>query len=158
MFEPLDILQKPVEIGNVEESRTALSTYLSKNPTNQDNEITDARDYAERKLGVSLWEKYDNRIMEKDQTKWSKEYLAELMSDLRHNFAKERFLHIMEVGRVVRKKKPKENPTGRAQQQQTNPKAEVRQAQSQQSDNFQKWIIPVAIIGIAAVVYFMVKK
>lgn len=105
MFKPQDFLVTSVASGELKKIRVALSTYLSKNPTNEDEEITNVLNYVQQNFDGNLWEVKDERVLEQDSSKWTKDYLAYLKSDLRNNFSKERFDHIIEVGKVVRKKK-----------------------------------------------------
>ncbi|KRE50630.1 hypothetical protein [Paenibacillus sp. Soil724D2] len=101
-FQPQTFLRDAVSKGDMEQVRVGLSTYLSKNPTNEGNEVTDAAEYAASRLSEPLWLKHDNQHMESEKSKWTTDYLGLLKSDLRNNFSKERFLFIIEVGKVVR--------------------------------------------------------
>lgn len=103
-FQPQNFLKNAVESEKLKETRVGLSTYLSKNPTNSDNEVSHALKYSQDKFGSKLWDKYDGRPLEQDTSKWTKDYLGALKSDLRNNFSEERFNHILDVGRQVRGK------------------------------------------------------
>ncbi|GAB6615719.1 MULTISPECIES: hypothetical protein [Bacillus] len=105
MFNPQAFLVEAVSSGELKRIRVALSTYLTKNPTNDGGEITNALNYVQKNFNEELWEMQDERKLEKDASKWTKAYLADLKSDLRNNFSKERFNHILEVGKVVHQKK-----------------------------------------------------
>ncbi|BCG58115.1 hypothetical protein [Paenibacillus sp. URB8-2] len=110
MFQPQNFLVEAVNNRDIEQVRVALSTYLSKNPTNEQNEVTQAAEYAESRLSEPLWVEHDDMYIEKDSSKWTTDYLGQLKSDLRYNFSKERFLFIIEVGKKVRPFKGKINP------------------------------------------------
>ncbi|WP_054939441.1 hypothetical protein [Paenibacillus ihuae] len=102
MFQPQNFLVEAVNKQEIEQVRVALSTYLSKNPTNEQNEVLQAAEYAESRLSEPLWVVHDGLYIEKDSGKWTKDYLGQLKSDLRYNFSKERFEFIIEVGKKVR--------------------------------------------------------
>ncbi|MGG1534169.1 MULTISPECIES: hypothetical protein [Brevibacillus] len=101
-FVPQSFLQEAVSERNIKKIRVALSSYLTKNPSNENNEVLNAVHYVEERITESLWEPHDWRKMEEDRSKWTKDYLGLLKSDLRNNFSKERFHFIIEVGKVVR--------------------------------------------------------
>ncbi|KAA2397405.1 hypothetical protein ACX16Y_20320 [Bacillus cereus] len=105
MFNPQAFLVEAVSSGELKRIRVALSTYLTKNPINEGEEITNALIYVQKNFNEELWEMQDERKLKQDASKWTKAYLADLKSDLRNNFSKERFNHIMEVGKVVYQKK-----------------------------------------------------
>lgn len=94
-------LADAVREGHVDKARVALSTYLSKNPSNSGNEVMEAANYAEMAL-TNLWEEHDGENLIGDRASWTTDYLGLLKSDLRSNFSKERFEFIIEVGKVVR--------------------------------------------------------
>ncbi|MNI27235.1 hypothetical protein D3C73_809660 [compost metagenome] len=102
MFQPQSYLVEAVNNRDIEQVRVALSTYLSKNPTNEQNEVFQAAEYAESRLSEPLWVEHDGLYIEKDSSKWTTEYLGQLKSDLRYNFSRERFEFIIEVGKKVR--------------------------------------------------------
>ncbi|MGH0667248.1 hypothetical protein [Bacillus paranthracis] len=105
MFKPQNFLVEAVSSKELKKIRVALSTYLSKNPTDEGNEVTNALKYVQQNFNGDLWEVQDERALEQDSSKWTKDYLGYLKSDLRNNFSKERFNHIIEVGKIARKKK-----------------------------------------------------
>lgn len=107
MFQPQKFLVEAVNNQDIEQVRVALSTYLSKNPTNEHNEVIEAAEYAERQLSEQLWATHDGLYIEKDPSKWTTEYLGQLKSDLRYNFSEKRFNFIIEVGQKVRPVKEK---------------------------------------------------
>ncbi|HFJ9247922.1 hypothetical protein FO499_12110 [Bacillus anthracis] len=107
MFKPQNFLVEAVSSKELKKIRVALSTYLSKNPTDEGNEVTNALKYVQQNFNGDLWEVQDERALEQDSSKWTKDYLGYLKSDLRNNFSKERFNHIIEVGKIARKKKTK---------------------------------------------------
>ncbi|MGG1639105.1 hypothetical protein [Paenibacillus sp. NRS-1760] len=110
MFQPQNFLLEAVGKADIEQVRVALSTYLSKNPTNEKNEVIHAAEYAESRLSEPLWVQHDDMFIEKDSNKWTTEYLGQLKSDLRYNFSKERFMFIIEVGKKVRPYKGRISP------------------------------------------------
>ncbi|GIP45119.1 hypothetical protein J45TS6_35780 [Paenibacillus sp. J45TS6] len=102
MFEPQSYLVDAVKKRDIEQVKIALSTYLSKNPTNEQNEVMQAAEYAESRLSDPLWVEHDGLYIEPDSSKWTTDYLGQLKSDLGYNFSKERFKFILEVGKKVR--------------------------------------------------------
>ncbi|CAM4489790.1 LPXTG-motif cell wall-anchored protein [Paenibacillus endophyticus] len=111
MFQPQNFLLEAVSKNDIEQVRVALSTYLSKNPTNEQNEVIHAAEYSESRLSEQLWVQHDDMFIEKDSMKWTTDYLGQLKSDLRYNFSKERFMFIIEVGKKVRPYKGKISPS-----------------------------------------------
>lgn len=111
MFQPQSYLVEAVNKRDIEQVRVALSTYLSKNPTNEQNEVLLAAEYAESRLSEPLWIEHDGLYIEQDYSKWTTEYLGQLKSDLRYNFSRERFEFIIEVGKKVRLSYGKVPPT-----------------------------------------------
>lgn len=110
MFQPQSYLVDAVNNRDLEQVRVALSTYLSKNPTNEHNEVLQAAEYAENHLSEPLWIEHDGLYIEQDSSKWTTEYLGQLKSDLRYNFSRERFEFIIEVGKNVRPSKGNISP------------------------------------------------
>lgn len=117
MFQPQNFLIEAVNNRDIEKVRLALGTYLTKNPTNDQNEVVQATEYAENRMSEPLWVQHDGMHIEKDSTKWTTDYLGQLKSDLRYNFSKERFLFIIEVGKKVRPLKGRATPTQNTKQQ-----------------------------------------
>lgn len=105
-FKPMNFLKNAVESEKLVETRVGLSSYLSGNPANVDNKVSHAVQYSKDKFGDKLWMDHDNlgKSLEQDKSKWTKDYLANLKSDLRENFSEERFNHILDVGRQIRGK------------------------------------------------------
>lgn len=103
-FKPLSYLQDAVSTRNTKDIRIALSSYIKKCLGNT-QEIRDAENYVKNSLNTeeynNIWEVYDGETLEKDKNKWNRDYFASLQGDLRYNFSKERFEHILAVGKYV---------------------------------------------------------
>lgn len=103
-FKPLSYLEDAVKIKNTKDIRIALLSYIKKCLGDTD-EIVDALNYVKNSLTEDayklIWETYDGIKLESDKSKWNKYYFASVEVDLADNFSKERFNHILEVGRHV---------------------------------------------------------
>lgn len=103
-FKPLSYLEDAVKNKNSKDIRRSIRSYIKK-CLGDTNEIIDAVKYVEKSLTVEeyndLWEPYDGIKLESDKSKWNKYYFASVEVDLADNFSKERFKHILEVGRHV---------------------------------------------------------
>lgn len=160
MFNPQAFLIEAVSSGELKRVRVALSTYLTKNPTNEGGEITNALIYIQKNFNEELWEMQDERKLEQDSSKWTKAYLADLKSDLRNNFSKERFNHVMEVGKVVHQKKKSthmDSQPERVLQKTTKPDipSKVSVNRSRMSKKGKLVIGGILIVVAAAAVYLM---
>jgi hypothetical protein len=146
MFLPQKFLLDAIESNDIRKMRHALSNYLTKNPRNDDGEVTDAVNYLEKNVTGNIWEQPDERPLEKDQSKWSEDYLAYLQSDLRRNFSKERFYHFIEVGKVVRRKKSIPAPSYQQ-------KGAAKKGQTKAPD----WLLP-ATVSIGVIAFLIIRK
>lgn len=103
-FKPLSYLEDAVKSKNPEDIRSALISYIKK-CLGDTEEIMDALNYVKKSLSEeeykSIWEEYDGLTLELDKNNWNKDYFALVEVDLSYNFSKERFNHILEVGRYV---------------------------------------------------------
>lgn len=103
-FKPLSYLEDAVKSKNIKDIRRSLRSYIKK-CLGDTNEIMDALNYVKKSLSEEeyklIWEEYDGIILEFDKNKWNKDYFAAVEVDLSDNFSKERFNHILEVGRYV---------------------------------------------------------
>ena len=103
-FTPLSYLEDAVKNKNTKDIRRSLRSYIKK-CLGDTQEIMDAVNYVKKSSSKeeydSIWEEYDGLKLEIDKSKWNKDYFALIQGDLRYNFSKERFDHILEVGRYV---------------------------------------------------------
>ena len=103
-FKPLSYLEDAVKSKNIKDIRRSLRSYIKK-CLGDTEEIKDALNYVKMSLSEeeykSIWEEYDGIKLEDDKNKWNKYYFASVEVDLSDNFSKERFNHILEVGRYV---------------------------------------------------------
>lgn len=103
-FKPLSYLEEEVKNKNIKGIRRSISSYITK-CLGDTEEIKDAIKYIEKSLTASefasIWEDYDGLKLENDKSKWNKTYFSSVGVDLEDNFSKERFDHILEVGRYV---------------------------------------------------------
>lgn len=162
MNKPQQFLIEAVEQNDLKKIRAALSTYLSKNPTNDNKEVTYAVAYVNQHFQGDLWDTHDNRPFEENLSNWSKDYLAGLKSDLRNNFSKQRFDHILLVGQEIYKKKqvsPKQHQEGPSVQVQRSAPGNQEQRVNNLQEKPMNWLIPAVVgVGIIAVVYMMLRK
>lgn len=103
-FKPLSYLEDAVKSKNQKDIRIGLLSYIKK-CLGDTEEIKNALNYVKSSLNEeeykSIWEEYDGIKLEDDKNKWNKYYFASVEVDLSDNFSKERFNHILEVGRYV---------------------------------------------------------
>lgn len=156
MNEPQKFLMEAVKSNDIRKIRNALSSYLTKNPRNDRDEVTNAVEYVREYFDDSvIWQEQDNRPLEEDETKWTEDYLAYLQSDLRHNFSEKRFRHFIKVGQKVRKKKPNQL----AQKKQYSHIQVTRNVINQSNQKLIGVTLAAVGVGIAiALVAMMVKK
>ena len=69
MFKPQNFLVEAVSSKDLKKIRVALSTYLSKNPTDEGNEVTNVLKYVQQNFNGDLWEVQDERALEQDSSK-----------------------------------------------------------------------------------------
>lgn len=162
MNKPQQFLIDAVEQNDLKKIRAALSTYLSKNPTNENKEVTDAVAYVNQHFQGGLWDAPDDRPFEENPSNWSKDYFAGLKSDLRNNFSKQRFVHILSVGQEIYKKKqvsPKQPQAGQSVQVQRPASKNQEQGVIRPQEKPMNWLIPAVVgVGIIAVVYMLMRK
>lgn len=163
-FKPLSYLEEEVKNKNIKGIRRSISSYIKKCLGNTD-EIRQAVNYIEKSLTQSefdsIWEEYDGLKLDRDKNNWNKSYFASLQGDLRYNFSKERFEHILEVGRYVYgiTKSVTQKAVNESKDKNTPDKAKVYSKESNNSVNLTLLLVGGAILllGIPLVVK-MLKK
>jgi hypothetical protein len=153
MFKPMTFLINDIESGDIERIQDGLSTYLTKNPSDENLEVSNVVNYVEKNFSGQIWNSHDGRELESDTTKWNKEYLGLLKSDLRNNFSKKRFYHILQVGKVVYPAK-KKTATLQTTPVQKNPRVQPRQ----DGVKLHPWVIAGAVIVTATIVIILLNK
>lgn len=93
-------LIKAIEIGNILDTKNYLKAYITGDPTDSDNSIKAALKQIETE-NLSVWDKHDGAVFNMNKDAWTQDYFVDLQVDLRMNFSKERFLHMLEVGKVA---------------------------------------------------------
>jgi hypothetical protein len=99
-FKPMSVLEEAIKVKSIEDIRSAISTYLVTDPTDQRNEIKSAVSLVEQTEIPEVWQEHDGRNF-KEKTEWDKAYFGLLQAQLMNNFSKERFAHAKEVGKYV---------------------------------------------------------
>lgn len=103
-FKPLSYLEDAVITKDVKDIRIAILSYIKK-CLGDTQEIEDAVSYIRKSLSdleyQSIWEKYDGLFLDNNKNNWNKNYFASMEVDLADNLSKERFNHILEVGKYV---------------------------------------------------------
>lgn len=103
-FKPLSYLEGAVKNKDIAEIRIAILSYIKK-CLGDTNEIEDAINYIKNSLSEleynEIWEEHDGISLEKNKNNWNKNYFSSVEVDLSDNFSKERFKHILEVGKYV---------------------------------------------------------
>ena len=103
-FKPLSYLENAVISKDIKDIRIAILSYIKK-CLGDTHEIEEAVNYIRESLSDSefnnIWEVHDGLSLDNNQSNWDKNYFASVEVDLSDNFSKERFEHILKVGRYV---------------------------------------------------------
>jgi len=98
-FIPSEYLKEAVENRDLLNIKTALTTYITKDPADTRGNTLKALEYAKTHAVDLLEKELDNGApLEKNSEKWDKAYLARLIREVDNNFSEKRFLHAYEVG------------------------------------------------------------
>lgn len=85
---------------NEMEIKNCLKAYITADPSDLDNSIKKALKQIEIKK-INVWEQHNGDSLNTNQVTWTQDYFVDLQVDLRMNFSKERFAHMLEVGKVA---------------------------------------------------------
>ena len=148
---------KPVNLFNL--------TSINSNSEYFRDELIVSINYIEKSLTQSefdsIWEEYDGLKLDRDKNNWNKSYFASLQGDLRYNFSKERFEHILEVGRYVYgiTKSVTQKAVNESKDKNTPDKAKVYSKESNNGVNLTLLLVggSILLLGIPLVVK-MLKK
>lgn len=93
-------LLQAVTNGNMSEIKNYLKAYITGDPADTDNSIKSALKQIEMK-NLNIWEQHDGATFNTSRSAWTQDYFVDLQVDLRMNFSKERFMHMLEVGKLA---------------------------------------------------------
>lgn len=103
-FKPLSYLEDAVKSKDIKDIRIAILSYIKK-CLGDTYEIESAINYLKNSLTEleysNIWEKHDGVNLDNNKSNWNKNYFSSVEVDLADNFSKERFNHILEVGKYV---------------------------------------------------------
>jgi len=93
-------LELALQSENIQEIKNCLKAYITGDPTDADGSIRKALIQIDKKQ-LQVFEKNEESNFVTDKSRWSQDYFVDLQVDLRMNFSKERFIHMLEVGKVA---------------------------------------------------------
>ncbi|PHE67323.1 hypothetical protein [Bacillus wiedmannii] len=93
-------LNQAITEKNIVGLRNLLKAYITGDPADSDATIKNSlqKIYAN---GIDVWQPYDGKELNMSSNTWNEDYFVDLQVDLRMNFSKERYLHMLEVGKKV---------------------------------------------------------
>ncbi|HFJ9318655.1 TPA: hypothetical protein ACGW54_003971 [Bacillus tropicus] len=93
-------LNQAITEKNIVGLRNLLKAYITGDPADSDATIKNSlqKIYAN---GIDVWQPYDGKKLNMSSNTWNEDYFVDLQVDLRMNFSKERYLHMLEVGKKV---------------------------------------------------------
>lgn len=94
-------LDQAIAEKNIVGLQNLLKAYLTGDPTDSNATIKQSLQKVQAS-GIDIWEQHDGKILNtSSKESWDEDYFVDLQVDLRMNFSKERFLHMLEVGKKV---------------------------------------------------------
>ncbi|MFM9532561.1 hypothetical protein [Lysinibacillus sp. IITD104] len=146
-----------IETNNIEDIQKFLKANITVNPNDSENSMKTALKKIEQK-NLPIWEQHDDATFNTNRTEWTQDYFVELQVDLRMNFSKERFMHMLEVGKVA-------FPV-LIEEKQTQQKVTIKQNQETDNDGTSEkknrtllaGLVGVAVIVLVAVLIKMIKN
>lgn len=93
-------LEQAISEKNIVGIRNLMKAYLSSDPTDSNATIKQSLQRIQTS-GIDIWETQDEKQLSTSKEAWDEDYFVDVQVDLRMNFSKERFLHILEVGKKV---------------------------------------------------------
>lgn len=146
-----------IETNNIEDIQKFLKANITVNPNDSENSMKTALKKIEQK-NLPIWEQHDDATFNTNRTEWTQDYFVELQVDLRMNFSKERFMHMLEVGKVA-------FPV-LIEEKQTQQKVTIKQNKETDNDGTSEkknrtllaGLVGVAVIVLVAVLIKMIKN
>ncbi|WP_053400313.1 hypothetical protein [Priestia koreensis] len=94
-------LDQAITEKNIVRLQNLLKAYLTGDPTDSNETVKESLQKIQVN-GIDIWQHHDGKILHtSSKESWDEDYFVDLQVDLRMNFSKERFLHILEVGKKV---------------------------------------------------------
>lgn len=91
-------LEQAIEEKDITSIQNILKAYLTSDPSDSKNTIKSVLQEVEDKK-IDIWEEHDGKILL--SSPWNEEDFLDLQVDLRMNFSKERFNHLVDMGEEV---------------------------------------------------------
>lgn len=105
-------LDQAIAEKNIIGLRNLLKAYLTGDPTDSNATIKQSLQKVQENR-IDIWEQHDGKILNTSSREaWDEDYFVDLQVDLRMNFSKARFLHMLEVGKKVYEIPAKQIATG----------------------------------------------
>lgn len=95
-------LEVGIEERNEGKIRSGLGTAIMADPLDRKGEVKRTLNSIEGN-GLEIWAIHDNGLFELDKNLWNKDYFIEVQAELKSNFSKERFYHLIDVAKHVYK-------------------------------------------------------
>lgn len=146
-------LFQAVENENIADIKNYLKAYITGDPADADNSIKTALKKIEMK-SLNVWEQHDGTTFNMSRNNWTQDYFVDLQVDLRMNFSKERYMHMLEVGKVAFPT-PVEQPKSKTQTTKANNSSYNQTANGTESKKDQT-LLYMGIAGVAVVVLAVV--
>lgn len=153
-------LDQAIAEKNIVGLQNLLKAYLTGDPTDSNATIKQSLEKI-RVSGIDIWKKHDGKILNtSSKESWDEDYFVDLQVDLRMNFSKERFLHMLEVGKTVYTNSVKQTTTGTIYASRpTAPKTYIHPADSGKKNSALLWgTVAVGAVILMAVVIKMINS
>lgn len=89
-----------VEARDISDIQSYLKANITVNPNDSENVMKTALKQIELK-NLPVWEQHDGATFNTNQAGWTQDYFVDLQVDLQMNFSKERFTHMLDVGKAA---------------------------------------------------------
>lgn len=162
-FKPLSYLEDAVKSKDIKDIRIAILSYIKK-CLGDTKEIKDAINYIKSSLTDTeynnIWEEHDGLDLDMNKNNWNKNYFSTLEVELSDNFSKERFNHILEVGKYVYGTTQPVHITTQSSNKNERKSSSNSSIENENKDNFlPKALVggTIALIGISWLVKLMKK-
>lgn len=132
-------LDQAIEEKDITSIQNILKAYLTSDPSDSKNTIKSLLQEVEDKK-IDIWEEHDGKILL--SSPWTEEDFLDLQVDLRMNFSKERFNHLIDMGEKVYGLEKKISPNASSKTTIT------REEQQSKKSQAMKWGIMAIAIGV----------
>ncbi len=153
-------LDQAIAEKNIVGLQNLLKAYLTGDPTDSNATIKQSLQKIQVN-GIDIWQRHDGKVFNtSSKESWDEDYFVDLQVDLRMNFSKERFLHMLEVGKKVYAIPVKQTATGPTHASRpTAPKTYIQSADRGKKNSALLWgTIAVGAVILMAVVIKMINS